>query len=295
MPLPVPLPHLGYIAFNAGEAPFDDLDVRRVAALAMNRQALAAIWRQLPTDQLLRRLSLDSALAVAFHQVGMDQRGDIDVVGACIAVLAAALLVLGPRTTRLRWLVPHEHPEDLARAPVLRERPRCRPPPPEEGTSCSAESPSDDLDAHARRAEETDMRIDHKLVLALSGLAMAALLASCGEGQTIQIEAFDELAWDPASVTVQAGETVTFVATNDGELQHEFVLGPEHVQEAHEEAAAGGMEHGEAGEKAMAVLELAPGETKEATVTFDEPGDVLYGCHEPGHYDGGMVGTVTVE
>jgi hypothetical protein len=60
MPLPVQLPHLGYIAFNAGEAPFDDPDVRRAAALAMNRQALAAIWRQLPTPQLLRRLSLDS-------------------------------------------------------------------------------------------------------------------------------------------------------------------------------------------------------------------------------------------
>jgi plastocyanin len=60
------------------------------------------------------------------------------------------------------------------------------------------------------------MRIDHKLLLALSGLAMAALLASCGDGKAIQIEAFDELVWDPASVTVQAGEAVTFVVTNDG-------------------------------------------------------------------------------
>jgi uncharacterized cupredoxin-like copper-binding protein len=139
------------------------------------------------------------------------------------------------------------------------------------------------------------MRIYRKLALAPSGFALAALLAACGGGQRIQIEALDQFAWDPASVTVQAGETVTFVVTNDGENQHEFVLGPEHVQEAHEEAATGGMEHGEAGEEAMAVLELAPGETQEATVTFEEPGEVLYGCHEPGHYDGGMVGTVTVE
>jgi uncharacterized cupredoxin-like copper-binding protein len=146
------------------------------------------------------------------------------------------------------------------------------------------------------RTEETDMRMYHKLALALSGPPLAALLVACGGGgQNIEIEALDELAWDPPSVTVQAGETVTFVVTNDGQAQHEFVLGPDHVQEAHEEAAAGGMEHGEAGEEALAVLELAPGDTKEATVTFEEPGKVLYGCHEPGHYDGGMVGTVTVE
>lgn len=50
---PAPLPHLGYIAFNAGRPPFEDPDVRRAAALAINRQALASVWRQIPTDQLL--------------------------------------------------------------------------------------------------------------------------------------------------------------------------------------------------------------------------------------------------
>jgi uncharacterized cupredoxin-like copper-binding protein len=140
------------------------------------------------------------------------------------------------------------------------------------------------------------MTMYRKLTVALFGVAVAALLVACsGGGERIEVEALDELAWDPESVTVDAGETVTFVVTNDGQAQHEFVLGPEHVQEAHEEAAAGGMEHGEAGEEAMAVLELAPGETEEATVTFEEPGEILYGCHEPGHYDGGMVGTVIVE
>lgn len=36
------------------------------------------------------------------------------------------------------------------------------------------------------------------------------------------------------------------------------------------------------------------GQTKEATVTFEDPGEILYGCHIEGHYDAGMVGTVTV-
>lgn len=35
-------------------------------------------------------------------------------------------------------------------------------------------------------------------------------------------------------------------------------------------------------------------ETGELTVTFDEPGTVLFAWHQPGHHDGGMIGTVTV-
>jgi uncharacterized cupredoxin-like copper-binding protein len=136
-----------------------------------------------------------------------------------------------------------------------------------------------------------------KFYLLTVGIGALTLLAGCGGGgaEAIEIAALDELAFDPDRVTVQAGEPVRFAVTNEGQEDHEFVVGPEHVQEAHEEAATEGMEHGEAGEEALAVLELAPGETKEVTVTFEEPGKVLYGCHEPGHYDGGMVGTITVE
>lgn len=35
-----------------------------------------------------------------------------------------------------------------------------------------------------------------------------------------------------------------------------------------------------------------PGETQEVTVTFDRAGTILYGCHVPGHYAAGMVGTL---
>jgi uncharacterized cupredoxin-like copper-binding protein len=43
-------------------------------------------------------------------------------------------------------------------------------------------------------------------------------------------------------------------------------------------------EHGHV--EAMASLSLAPGETKETTITFEEPGELLYGCHVTGHNDG---------
>jgi uncharacterized cupredoxin-like copper-binding protein len=140
------------------------------------------------------------------------------------------------------------------------------------------------------------------MTILLAFALAAGLLVSCGGGDeagsgVIEISASDELRFDPSSVTVQAGEPVTFRVTNEGELPHEFVLGPQSVQDAHEEMAAEGMmEHGEMEvEGQLAALELEPGQTREVTVTFDQAGEVPFGCHEPGHFAGGMKGTVTVE
>lgn len=73
---------------------------------------------------------------------------------------------------------------------------------------------------------------------------------------------------------------------------HDFTLGDEATQEEHEEEMAemGGM----AQDQANAVT-VAAGETKELTWTFTKSGSVLIGCHQPGHYDGGMKGQITVE
>jgi uncharacterized cupredoxin-like copper-binding protein len=108
--------------------------------------------------------------------------------------------------------------------------------------------------------------------------------------RTIGIQAGDDLRFEPSVVEVAAGQTVTFVVTNTGQTPHEFILGDEALQEEHErDMQEGGMEHG-----ADNTVELAAGETAELTWRFDEPGEVLFGCHEPGHYPAGMVGTVRV-
>ena len=126
-------------------------------------------------------------------------------------------------------------------------------------------------------------------------LLAAGLVACGGDDGTIEVSALDEFRFDPEEVTVQAGQEVTFVITNDGEMVHEFVLGPEMVQMAHEEAMAEGEEMDMDMEGQLAAVELEPGETAEVTVTFAEPGEMPYGCHEPGHFDAGMFGTVIVE
>lgn len=139
-----------------------------------------------------------------------------------------------------------------------------------------------------------------RIALFAGALMFTLVLAACGEDggpgtgddpRTIEVAALDELAYDPASIEVEAGETVRFVVTNDGETDHEFVVGDTEMQEMAEEQMGEGMgDHSQA----MASLELGPGETAEATVTFDEAGELLYACHVAGHYQGGMVGTIVV-
>lgn len=41
-------------------------------------------------------------------------------------------------------------------------------------------------------------------------------------------------------------------------------------------------------------VSVESGENASLTWRFTESGEVLYGCHEPGHYEGGMVGTIGV-
>lgn len=106
----------------------------------------------------------------------------------------------------------------------------------------------------------------------------------------VRIEALDSLEFDPAQVEVEEGEVVTFLVTNAGNTIHEFTLGDEDFQMAHGEKM---LMHG-MGENTSYSVTLDPGETKEFTWAFNKPGEVLFGCHQPGHYEGGMVGDITV-
>jgi len=149
-----------------------------------------------------------------------------------------------------------------------------------------------------------------KITLVAASATLVLLLAACGGGgedpapddqmasdgvRTIEVVALDELSFEPGTIEIEAGETVRFVVTNEGSAVHDFYVGTEDEQIAHEVEmgdAGMGMDH-EADPEAEA-LTLEAGETDELTVTFDEPGTMLFGCHQPGHYDGGMIGTINV-
>lgn len=110
--------------------------------------------------------------------------------------------------------------------------------------------------------------------------------------RTIEVTTLDTMAYDPASISVASGETVTFSVTNGGDAPHEFTLGDQAMQDEHAEEMAdmgSGMGHDEPNS-----ISLQPGETKELTWRFGEAGTVIYACHEPGHYQAGMRGEITV-
>lgn len=130
-------------------------------------------------------------------------------------------------------------------------------------------------------------------------LVLAACAPSGGGGsptdqgpRTVQVEMTDELRFEPSEFTFQAGETVRFEVTNAGQIVHEFLIGDEAAQDEFEMEMSGGdgMAH-----DTDAGVSVEPGASETFEYIFAEAGELLAGCHEPGHYDGGMKATITVE
>lgn len=110
--------------------------------------------------------------------------------------------------------------------------------------------------------------------------------------RTVEV-AMNEFSFAPGDFEAMAGETIEFVVTNLGVVEHEFRLSNEHRIEEHlasghadhEDATEGG--HHEGGD---VILLVQPGETGSITVTFGEDA-TLYSevaCLIPGHYEAGM-------
>ena len=141
------------------------------------------------------------------------------------------------------------------------------------------------------------------LTLILSGCGGDDDTATPSDDAVVEITMKDSR-FDPTKVEVEAGDEVTFRFTNDGELDHEAFVGTESEQNAHEDEMRSSDEdtsdtsHSE-GHSGMANdserdITVVPGDSGDLHYTFEEPGTVLIGCHEPGHYRGGMKATVTV-
>lgn len=102
----------------------------------------------------------------------------------------------------------------------------------------------------------------------------------------------DTLRMQPDQLQVNAGETVEFVVRNDGKIRHEFFLGNEDEQSAHEMEMQqmGGMAQDEANG-----IFIDPGQTKRLRHTFAQAGTTIAGCHETGHFAAGMKAQISVQ
>ena len=112
--------------------------------------------------------------------------------------------------------------------------------------------------------------------------------------RVIEIETLDTLKFDPESLEISVGETITFRVTNPGNLPHDFTLADSAGQDEHEEEMAEMIASGGMAMDDPNAFAIEPGETKELTWHFEEAGTVLIGCHQTGHYAAGMIATITV-
>lgn len=122
--------------------------------------------------------------------------------------------------------------------------------------------------------------------------------ADAGDADRVVEVAMDDFSFSPDNFAVTAGETVTFVVTNVGMVEHELRLSNEHRIEEHMADGHSDDDHDddaaaeEAGheETADMFLHLEAGASGEITVTF--PMDMTLftevACLIPGHYEAGM-------
>ena len=99
-----------------------------------------------------------------------------------------------------------------------------------------------------------------------------------------------EYAFDPDDAVAKAGK-VTITAPNDGKVVHELVLLKTDADPANLP------KNGDEVDESTSVGEIAdvePGSTKKATFKL-APGEYAMVCALPGHYEGGMYGSLTVK
>ena len=103
----------------------------------------------------------------------------------------------------------------------------------------------------------------------------------------------DHMRFTPNALEVKQGETIRFVVKNSGKLRHEWVIGNERELTAHA-AEMKKMKAGSHKHDMSNAISLAGGEQGVLTWTFDKTESLAMACFEPGHYEAGMKGVITV-
>ena len=127
--------------------------------------------------------------------------------------------------------------------------------------------------------------------------------------RTVEVRLLDSMAYDPETVTVEAGETIRFPLRNVGDIVHEFNIGNAGTWTGHKDEMQRMMKTGmmtvtEVRHDRMQQMGMAhddpnaallePGETAEVIWTFPEDGEVGFACNVPGHFKAGMEGDVVI-
>jgi uncharacterized cupredoxin-like copper-binding protein len=93
----------------------------------------------------------------------------------------------------------------------------------------------------------------------------------------------------PASLSLDAGQTVRFVVHNTDPIDHEFIVGDQATQDRHEHGLDDHHDGSVPGE-----ISVPAGTTVTTSYHLGPRGQILYGCHIPGHWAYGMRGVIRV-
>ena len=134
-------------------------------------------------------------------------------------------------------------------------------------------------------------------LLILAGLVISACGGTDAPKTEITLDLTD-FAYTPAAITIPAGQPVVLTLTNNGLVEHDFVIETIDartvlLQDSGSEAHHA---HGEASNFDVHASAQV-GETTVVELTVSEPGTYQFFCSVEGHKDAGMIGEliVTVE
>jgi uncharacterized cupredoxin-like copper-binding protein len=143
-------------------------------------------------------------------------------------------------------------------------------------------------------------------VLSLTGVACGGDggdVATADRENVVEVK-MEDTRFVPDRVELRKGEAVVFRFANGGTVRHEAVFGTQAEQDRHAGEMTEqphGMDHASSPTSAdstmsdsMPVMNVDPGETAELPYTAPASGEILIGCHEPGHWEAGMKATVTL-
>ncbi len=139
--------------------------------------------------------------------------------------------------------------------------------------------------------------IPKKIVVLFVVLMLGLMLAACGGGGggetaapepvSLAFAGYDEFRYDPESASVPTGAPVTVTFTNEGALEHDWLLVPQGTDATTVTAANAVVPEAHSGV-------IASGETNTFSFTAPAAGTYQIVCTVPGHAPAGMVADFTV-
>jgi plastocyanin len=128
-----------------------------------------------------------------------------------------------------------------------------------------------------------------KWFVAAAAAAACVLLPACSNPEPGTVEMVDAQRYDPATITIEPGETITWV--NESDEAHTVTAFGDEIPEGAPYFASGGASNEEEARDSLSEGLIQSGDTFE--VTFEQPGTYEYYCIP--HESSGMKGTIVVE